>query len=400
MYIHVRVATLLAGVRKTYLYRNAASSAPEMGPTQKIQWFVHTPATAEAPKDRAGLTLGAHTRRSVVQRSPQGNTGGGAVNTTLRIGSTLIPAAVPRKGRHVAEEHIHANGKGRQYLRHRCMAHEELPSRLTRLWQRVPRSARTGRWVVSAPRSPSVAQKTMNTRVVVSTVSRPQPAAGWMPDARLLIPPAAACHPFGSICDMHTGEVRSASNQVAPTLHSCSNEQPRTALIRAAPVQAPRHCAMMYSRARITDTLPPQASPMDTAGFRWPPAMQHGCVRRHMGVPIPSACRAASAPEKDAEAYTITKMAKPNDRAMVSSLGSSSAHCPNTAVDHRDHREMHRGLMLQRHCNGVPLHRVLLFLHGLTCAAQEAPWMEGCGANCLCYDPWQPRPIAQLGAIH
>ena len=180
-----------------------------MGPTQKIQWFVHTAATAEAPKDRAGLTLGAHTRRSVVQRSPQGNTGGGAVNTTLRIGSTLIPAAVPRKGRHVAEEHIHANGKGRQQLRHRCITHREVPSMLTRLWQRVPCFTRTGRWVVSAPRSPSVAQKTMNTRVVVSTVSRPQPAAGWMPDDRLLIPPPAACHPFGSICNVQTwrGEV-------------------------------------------------------------------------------------------------------------------------------------------------------------------------------------------------
>ena len=41
---------------------------------------------------------------------------------------------------------------------------------------------------------------------------------------------------------------------------------------------------MMYSRARITDTLPPQASPMVTAGFRWPPAMHHGCVRRRMTI--------------------------------------------------------------------------------------------------------------------
>lgn len=37
-----------------------ASSPPQIGPTQKTQWFFHSLATAAGPKERAGLTLQEH----------------------------------------------------------------------------------------------------------------------------------------------------------------------------------------------------------------------------------------------------------------------------------------------------------------------------------------------------
>ena len=119
---------------------------------------------------------------------------------------------------------------------------------------------------------------------------------------------------------------------------------------------------MMYSRARITDTLPPTASPMDIAGFRWPPAMNTVMSDASWAIAKSSQCMPGEghAPENDAAQYTRTKIENPKDSAMVSSRGSSSAHCPNTAVDH--------GVTVRDAvvpcCKGVTLvHSTLLFLH-------------------------------------
>jgi hypothetical protein len=91
----------------------AARTAPVSGPIQNTQWFFHTLATAEAPKERAGLMLQLAT--CAISTQP---TRWIARNTEGQIfgEERTAPAAIQGDGHHVAQEHVHANREGRQHL--------------------------------------------------------------------------------------------------------------------------------------------------------------------------------------------------------------------------------------------------------------------------------------------